>query len=259
MTVVEMMGMVGSGKTTLAGVMSDDLEGKGFQVLPVTEALHVVLSRTAVGSVVRALVSSEAGRERVHGVLYRRVIRPCYCWIFIARHPRLAALALAAVGRSAIGVRHRVRILKLFVRPGAAQLFLGPRMEVNEILLFEEGLVHRAVNLFSWCEGEVDVAALEQYVDRVPATDLIVVVEASTAVAVDRARARGLPVRLIGVDDATIERFMARAAEVAVFVAGALRRSDRPTVVIDNDGPVADAIASLRASLADHLAEWDQR
>ena len=76
LTVVEMAGMVGAGKTTLASAVAEELEDRGDRVLEPREAIAEVLDRSAVGTLSRRLLRSRAARCRMFRAIYRTVVRP---------------------------------------------------------------------------------------------------------------------------------------------------------------------------------------
>jgi Ser/Thr protein kinase RdoA (MazF antagonist) len=80
--------------------------------------------------------------------------------------------------------------------------------------LVDEGLVHRAVNLFGWYP-QPSAEAVRRYVSLVPLPDALVAVQADPEDARERALARGAPKRLAGSSDADVSAFISQAREVA--------------------------------------------
>jgi len=249
LSVVEMAGMVGAGKTTLAAAVTAALEDRGYRVLRPAVAIDEVLDRSLVGMAARLLVRSPTARRRVQRAVYRLVLRPCHMAWFVAGRARPTATAVGAVWRSPLPGWHRRKIVGLLLRSAATQLYLVRRMRSDEVLLIDEGLVHRAVNLFAWTDGDVDLAAVAHYVTSLPPTDLLVLVTAPLLVCVERADARGLPRRLVGHDDATVARFMTNAAAVVDALPELLRAGCQPWVRVDNGGMRGDAVAALRVAV----------
>ena len=255
LTTVEMAGMVGAGKTTLADAVAAELEDHGYRVLRPAAAVAEALDRSTVGAVSRRLTRSPAARRHLQRAWYRLVVRPAHIACFVAGRLRPTWSAARAVKRSPLPRWHRRKILGLLLRPAATQRYLERRLRPDEVVLLDEGMVHRAVNLFAWTAGDVDLAAVGRYVDGLPATDLVVLVTAPLEVCIERAGARGLPRRLAGRDEATVSRFMHNAATVVDALPGLLRRGRRRWVAIDNRGTRDAAAALVRRAVRANLAD----
>lgn len=251
---VEMVGMVGAGKTTLGAALSEYLGKRGLVVMSVEDAIQVVLGRSWFGSVLRRIVPA-AARRRMLTAGYKLVVRPWHSLRFVAANPALTRMAMRALMRSPLPSWHRRKIFGLYLRPGAAAHYFRPRLRPQEVLLLEEGLVHRAVNLHAWSARDVDAVAIEAYLSTAPATDLVVLVSASLATCRERIDDRGLPARLDGHDDATVERFMTNACGVVDLVATFLKVSARPSLVLHNDGPFDETVEEMQVAIDTHLAE----
>lgn len=247
-TVVEMAGMVGAGKTTLAADLVTVLEASGYRVLSIIDAIDEVLGRSTIGAVIRRLLPSVDRQRRALSTTYKLLLRPWYSLRFAISHPALTLVAARAAMSTPLPMWHRRTLIALFLRPAAAELCFRRRLRSREILLLEEGLLHRAVNVFAW-GGTVDHARLQRYLAALPAADLVVLVTAPLDTCLARVGSRGLPARLEGHDDATVARFMANAVEVAERMTDALARSGRPAIVIDNGGDLETSVAALRAAL----------
>jgi homoserine kinase type II len=253
LTVVEMAGMVGAGKTTLASVVAADLEGRGYRVLRPAIAITEVLDRSFFGALSRRLLRSATARRRMLRAVYRGAVRPWYTAMFVMGCPGPIWSAMRAQWRSPLPGWHRRKILSLLLRLAAAQLYLSRRMRPDEVLLLEEGMVHRAVNVFAWSDGDVDLAAVGRYVTGLPRTDLVVLVTAPLSVCIERADARGLPRRLAGRDDATVARFMRNAAVIVDVLPDLLSARSRPSVVVHNGGALDAAVTALQEAIGFRL------
>jgi hypothetical protein len=119
--------------------------------------------------------------------------------------------------------------------------------------LLEEGLVQRAVNIFAWGRDGVDRAATIEYLAALPISDLVLFVEVTESTSFERATSRGLPARLVGHEEDTVQRFMKNAADIAGITEAHLEQVDRASFVIENGGPLDRALASLEAVVESHL------
>lgn len=206
------------------------------------------MDRSLLGRASRRLIRSVSARSRIHRGVFRALVRPCHTVGFVASNLGLVWLVLTALRASPIPLWHRRRIFRLFIQRAAALRFLGHRLRENEFLVLDEGLLHRAVNVFAW-SPVVDEGALLRYLRLVPRPQLVVVVEAPSATASDRAVRRGLPKRLAGFDDAKTRDFFANADRVIKDISDLVESSESPVVTVDNSGPPDQAQASLRRGL----------
>lgn len=246
-TVVELVGMVGSGKTTIARELPEMLASRGITAYTGKEALAVCMDRSWLGPLTRRLAGTHSDRVRINLAIYRRLVRPLFVLAFTLSYPRAVFWGLRAPGTRAIPRLHRRKVRQLFLRMAALIHFVRPRLAEGEVVVLEEGTVHRAVNLFAW--GEVDRAITEKFLDALPPSDLIISVEAPLPVCLERTEGRGLPRRLTERDERTIGRFMENAAGIIEIVGEWLERSPSPVITVFNGGRLEEALGSLLGAL----------
>ena len=253
MNTIEMAGMVGAGKTTLAHRLRAMLRKRDIDALTVHEAIELAMKRSTFGRFSHRLLRTPSHRQTAELVAYRLLVRPGHEMWFIANHLRLTRHVVRSLQRLPLPLWHRRRIFRLFLRRAAALEFLSRRLEPREILIVEEGLVQRAVNIFAWGQHGVDPTAVTEYLTNVPPSDLVLFVDVPESTSFERASARGLPARLIGHEENTVERFMMHAADIAAITVTCLEQADRPLCVIENGGSRDRAIESLENVVEDHL------
>ncbi len=219
MRIVEIAGPVGAGKSSL--------------VEPLTRAL---VERGA------------AARTLEHVAPQGRVRRLLWSFAFAVRHPRLLARATRAALAAPIPWWHRRIILGLALGVGGRLLAAASRAAEDEWVIVDEGLVHRAVNLFAW-RHEVPRQDVTRYLASVPLGEALVIVQSPAEVELERALSRGLPKRLVGKSPEEVRAFVSRAREVALFAAGVVEgRGGRVLHVESTTSPeraaslVADAL-----------------
>jgi hypothetical protein len=130
-------------------------------------------------------------------------------------------------------------------------------LDEDEILLLEEGLLHRAINLFSWHQDGPGFDLVDQYLDHVPALNLVVRVDAPQESCWQRSQARGLPSRLRQKDDETTALFFENAGRIVARISAHLAGSGRPAIVVDNGGQRGDFEPALGIALRRALADLD--
>ena len=206
--VLELVGLPGAGKTTTAPLVIEELRGRGFAPLTVSEAIDAAVARSTRGRLLRILGVRPPYRRRTRALL---VEAPAALALPIVA-PRLALALIDALRRLPVPAGHRAAIARRALRVVAAQRFVRPRLRAGEAVVIDEGPVHRVVNLYAW-RPSTPAGSIRGYLDAAPLPDAVLEVRVPTAEAVARLRAReaGLPERLRGADDARLRRFVERA------------------------------------------------
>lgn len=246
--IIELVGAIGAGKSTLAGALQEWLSERGFEALSPADGLSRCLARSPSWRLACRLLYLALGERRGRRATVR-VGRTLALMRFVLAHPRLAWLAARSAGELPLPRWHRRTIRRLFFQVAAEYQFLRGRLRPDEVVVFDEGFVHRAVNLYGWRENGIDRALLSRYFARLPASDLVVLVTAPAEHCAARSRERGLPRRLRGQEEKVISRLLANSALIAGLAAGYLAESERPYLVVENGGPLAESVAALRAAL----------
>ncbi len=242
MRLIEFVGMVGAGKSVLAERLIAHLRSEGREVLSIGEALQRATSATSG-------VSTVTGPR-----IARRLARIVGIVRFVASNRALAGRVIRSQIGLPITARHRLAILRLFFRQMGTIAIIDRYLANDEIVVLDEGPVHRAVNLFSWA-NRVDLAAARAYLNLLPAGGLVVHVAVPTAVASARTAERGYPKRLDTVDPVAVESFMAGAAAVVDLVAEHLTGGDRSVIMVGNDRALDATLEELTARVDDYLDE----
>jgi Ser/Thr protein kinase RdoA (MazF antagonist)/ribose 1,5-bisphosphokinase PhnN len=237
--IAELVGPVGAGKSTLLRHLERALRERGVMTLPPALAVDRGLGRSAVGPLVRPLL----GRPGTAPVTRQLLVDLPYGLWTMVRRPRLGLSVARALLGSPLPWWHRRLILRLWLEVAGREAFVRSRLAPGEALVFDEGLVHRAVNLFAW-QPAATAGAVISYLTRAPRPDLVVVVAASPEVAAERIATRGLPKRLRGRDDVQVAEFLQRARQVLDTTETWLAASGVPMVRIENAGPL-DTVPSI--------------
>jgi len=244
MMFVEFTGMVGAGKSTLALALKKLLQDNNFEALSLGEAIVNQMERSLLGRLVYS-IAPVAWRTRVLYKVYSLGVEPLCRVHFAYENPRLVWKVCASQFHRQIPLRHRQAILSLFFKIAGGYQFLRHRLEPNQVVILEEGLIHRAVNLYAWEPKQIDPALLMTYFSLLPALDLVVLVRAPFDICMERAEFRGLPSRLHGKDESTVDRFMNHSAQIIGLASEFLASTDRPVVEVDNGGQLEEGIANL--------------
>ncbi len=254
MNTIEMAGTVGAGKTTLADALRVMLTQRDVEVFDVKDAIELAMKRSNLGGLFGWLLRAPSHRRTASVIAYRALVRPWHEMWFITHHLHLTRLVLRTLRHLPLPIWHRRRIFRLFLRRAASLEFLRSRIGPGEILIVEEGLVQRAVNIFAWDRHAVDQAAVTEYLTALPSLDLVLFVEIAEPTSFERASLRGLPARLAGHTEDAVERFMMHAVDVASITVTYLEQTDGPFYIIENGGPLDRTLDSLEAIVEDQLA-----
>jgi hypothetical protein len=165
---------------------------------------------------------------------------------FSLKHPELVWKAWTASRRLEDLPRwHRKIIFDLFLEVAGWYEGLSDNGPAKSMIVVDEGLAHRSVNLFAWQTQELDTRAIRSYIEDLPEVPLTILVSAPMDVALERAQNRGLPVRLRGKDPQTIRRFVEHSHAVASLAGEFLTSKGRMVIKVDNTVELEQSIAVL--------------
>jgi hypothetical protein len=244
---IEFYGQVGSGKSTVAQAARRFLLEAGLEPVDMKTAIARCLARSRLGRLLPA-----ADRRGVMWALhvYKRSYFPLYGLRLALTNPRLVAAAIRAQLGNGLPWWHKRKIWRLFFNLAIGYSFVSGRLVEDEVLLLEEGFLHRAINLFSWQTDGVRAGLVRQYLGRLPVLDLAVRVDTPMALCQERSLARGLPSRLRPKDDDTTTIFFENAGQILTLISAHLAGSGRPAIVVDNGGRRGHFEAALTAALS---------
>jgi thymidylate kinase len=252
--VIEFLGPPGAGKSTLLPMVRDLCRDAGLSPATMVESARPLASRTWIG---RLVVRLPDGRIRSHGLwLVFRLAATASSVRQIVRTWPLAWRVLGSQrGRVPGAESGSRRVLYWFHRLlGGHGLFLRCAT-TGEVLLLDEGYVHRVVQLFASAVEVPDPAAVHRYLETVPVPDLTVVVRAPIERCRDRVSRRGVWPRFAGRDADELRRFIASAHRATMVAADYARDQGWDLIEVDNGADGLDACqALLRAALTERLA-----
>jgi thymidylate kinase len=260
MMIVELIGAPGAGKTTLLPVVLGFFQAHDCRAYTVVEAARPFARRTVWGKIVLGLAPLAWQRPLLWRVFY--YLSVVYRLKFVVWHWQLIQLVLAAQSRrpAAADVRQR-QVLPWFFRQAGYYEVVQSLIQPDDVLVFDEGFIHRVVQLFTSSvenPGEEQIAA---YVNLLPQPDLVVFIQASPDVCEKRIYARGLWQRAQHKDAAEIAQFVVHAHQAVDLAVAQARRRGWLVVEVDNSGNDLTAVkADLRRQLAQaSLGNWQKQ
>ena len=227
--IIELAGSSGAGKSTVADLVQELLQQQSVHALP----------------------AEAAGQAILHRLRWRTPWQQLKAWQglqFSLEHPALAWMALAAQWARPIPWQHRRWVLRWFFATGGLYRFCRGRAMPHEVAVFNEGLLHCTVSLFTSEHEPPAAVTVARYVHRLPRPDLLIVLEVPPALCVERLKRRALPLRrLQGSGPEATLPFVEHAAQAVAIATNEARQRNWPLLVIDNTVPLAQVRETLRA------------
>jgi thymidylate kinase len=233
---IEFLGGVGSGKSSLAAALKERFKTAEIPVSSPQEALNIRIARSLPTAMLH-------GRSEN---VVRRALLAGYQTRFSLKHPKLVWQAWSASQKLRNLPRwHRKIIFSLFLEVAGWYEGESYRVPAKSMVVADEGLAHRSINLFAWQNRDLDTKKIQAYIESLPQVPLTVLVSVPVEVGLERAHQRGLPVRLRGKDPQTIRRFVENSHTVA-SLAGDFLTSNRSSVIkIANHSGLEQSITTL--------------
>lgn len=245
--IVELAGAPGSGKTSSSDGVVAALAEMGWRAHKPEEAARLVVSRLPLGRLI-GLAPSSGVRRGLWWRLYL-VHRLLGAARSVARDPRhLVALLRFQRARPPEALGRRRRVVHWYLRTTGAQEFFRRHGGPEEAVVFDEGQVHRVVQLFSSTVETPLPEAVTSYLDRIPRPDLLILVRCPPEVCEERIRARGIWPRLSDLGDEGLARFVSNAHTAVSHAAAYARAAGWATIEVDNTDDAAEP--ATRAAVA---------
>jgi hypothetical protein len=243
--IVDMLGAPGAGKTTTVPTVIEELNRLGQPMREITEVARPEAARTGLGRIVTRLPDrlESAALWRIH--LMRRWLYG-YWTLFTTPH-LLWLVARTQVMRPKRADTRRRRVVFWFVRTlGTVAMFSRAG---STGVLFDEGLTHRTVQLFTSAVEAPSPAMIDRYLDEIPLPDVVVHIVCPVDVCRQRVHSRGVWDRWSHRSADEIDAYVANAHTAVTMTADGLRRRGVRVVELDNGGdrPVdlADSLVNV--------------
>ncbi len=251
--IIEFIGAPGAGKTTLLPEVTRFFESHGCRAFTVVEAARPLARRTLGGRLVHRLAPAMLKRPLLWRIFYLHGF--AHRLSFMAQRPRLIAQVLASQrGRPAnADVRQRQVLPWLFRHMGYYE-FLRRHARTDEVLLFDEGFIHRVVQLFTSSAERPSPSQITDYLDFVPRPDLIIFVQASVEICEERIYERGLWPRAQHKDPAEISQFICHAHDAVEMAVAHARRKRWLVLEVANDGADLTAVQTMLWQQLDQIS-----
>jgi thymidylate kinase len=249
---IEFLGNSGAGKSTLIPILKQLLRDDGLAAMSALEAIHHYMRKTYAGRLI-CLLAPRALQGPILWRFFSYFTSNLSAAVFALENPRLISYVVRSQLSRQIPWRHRRLILRLFFQMTGWYRFLKSRSKPGEVLLFDEGFVHRATHIFVSESECLDPDHIAAYLSLLPRSDLVVRIQAPLDTCLARVYARGLQIRLRNLEAPEIEQFMANAERVVDITAQYLENSGWETIKVKNDGDLEASATDLRQQLTRHF------
>jgi thymidylate kinase len=246
--IIEFIGVQGAGKSTMALVARQVLRDLGLKAMFVPEASRCCLMRAPLGRVIR-FVTPPRWQERVTWGVFRRLL-VLYKVQFAVRNRTLALRVLGVLARRQLSWRDKRSIMRWFFRDASYYRYFSDRLLPDEVLILDEGLVHRATSLYTSASEDPSLPEVTSYVKLLPRSDLVIWVQASLDICAARVSSRGMSKRYLGRDLAPYLNNSAKTIDIALQ---GIRDIGWDTVVTSNDGNLEACAGDLRGLLKERV------
>jgi len=248
--IVEFIGTPGSGKTTLMPVVKEHFNGQHFQAYSVLEAARPFAGRTLPGKMVSWLTPGKIQRFLLWQLFY--AYSYSYQPRFSKQHKKLMDSVLEFQKLRPISKSDRTHVLHWFIHLTGVYEFLRSQALAGDLLIIDEGFLHRVVQLFASEKEIPDLTSVAKYLDLIPRPDLIIYPKASSAVCIRRVFERGVWERFRTKGREDTSRFIRNAHLIVDFTVKFIKEEGWTVVEVDND---KESVATSKSDLKRGLSE----
>jgi thymidylate kinase len=233
--IVEFFGTPGAGKTTLLKATQTIFQERGFRAYSVVEAARPFSQRTLLGQAVNRLSPAQYRKQLLWQVFYYTSL--VYRLKFMREHMQLSKYVASSQKRrpaaAAIGER---RVLYWFHHLMGYHEFLRAHAQPGEVLIWDDGFVHRAVHLHASTVETPDLADIRTYVDLIPQPDIVIVPCTPIEVCEERIMQRGIWKHFQNKNRVELKQYLASADRVVKGTLDYIKSRGWLVVEVDNSG-----------------------
>lgn len=231
--IVEFIGTPGAGKTTFMPVVSEHFKNQHFQPYTVVEAARPFAARTVPGKLVGMLPFGKLQRFLLWQIFY--ALSYSYRSKFAKQNQTLMQTVLDFQHQRPINKTDKDHVLRWFLHQTGSYEFLKSYAQAGEMLLFDEGFVHRVVQLFASENESPDLDRVANYLDLIPKPDLIIFPNASSEVCEKRVIKRGLWKRFQAKGREETSKYIKNAYKIVKYAVKYIKLQGWTVIEVDNN------------------------
>lgn len=241
--VVEFVGVPGSGKTTTADHLVEQLVLAGIDAGTIVGLARRRAAATTLGKLIRTVAPRRLGAPLLWWVFYALgIVRGVG---FLLGNPGLARAVVGSQARRRGPVRTRWHIVYWFLQlVGRYRLLLDGSTGVD-VLVIDDGFVHRSVHLYATSLVDPHTRSLDRYLDLIPVPDLVVRVDTDTRLCLERVIDRGVWAHSRHLTRVELGSYLAAARAVVDSATEAARRRGTTVVEVPGTGDSAEIAGEI--------------
>ncbi|HAW51385.1 MAG TPA: hypothetical protein DCX54_03500 [Flavobacteriales bacterium] len=243
--IVEFLGTQGSGKTTLLPMVVAFFREKGMQANSVTEAARLYAQRTLLGKLISIIAPGFIRDKLLWQVYYQKSVVARL--IFNLKNRSLVSYInkTQRARPAGAGVRER-RIRYWFSHLSGIYTFLKMHALKNEILVFDDGFVHRVVHLNASSIETPQRGNIVEYLSRIPLPILLIVPRVPLDECVNRVENRGIWKHFRDRTQDDLRQYLANSEYIVNIAVDELRAKGCLVIEVDNNhADVRETFAEL--------------
>lgn len=247
--VIEFLGTPGAGKTTLLKAARTFFQDNGFQAYSVVDAARPLAQRTFPGKLVNRFSPASYRKQLLWQVFYYSSL--INRRNFKRKHPRLIKYVTYSQPRrpAEAAVRER-RVLYWFYHLIGYYEFLTKHVQPGEVLIWDDGFVHRAVHLHASRVETPDLGQVRAYLDLIPQPDLLIVPCTPIEICEERIMQRGIWEHFRNKSRAELKQYLTSANQVVIGTVNYVKAKGWTVIEVDNSsGNLAAAPEELQKKL----------
>jgi thymidylate kinase len=231
--VVEFFGTPGAGKTTLLKAAQTIFQQRGLRTYSVVEAARPFAQRTVLGKAVHRLSPSQYRKQLLWQVFYYTSLIDRLK--FVRKHRDLVRYVTHSQKRRPVeaAIRER-RVLYWFNHLMGYYEFLTTHTQPGEVLIWDDGFVHRAVHLHASMVETPALADVRTYVDLIPQPDLVIVPCTPIEVCEERIMQRGIWKHFRDRSRSELRQYLTSASQVVTGTIDYLKAKGWTVIEVDN-------------------------
>lgn len=239
MKLIEITGIPGSGKSTVAPIIKDFFRKKGFDVQDGVSILNQCRSFPLNIFFVRMMfkwVTAILSESRIRTIARILKLKEQYALKFIEQNAELYKRVINITESRPISKDHKRLTIQFFLNTASSYQIALESLSKNAILILEEGFAHKATTIFvSVEENSIDFKEIEKYLNEAPKINAIINLKANEVLCQKRLRDRKLPLRLENKTDDEVMKFLSKSKSVIDFTVSYLSNKGVPIFAITNE------------------------
>lgn len=231
--VVEFLGTPGAGKTTLLKAARTFFQDNGFQAYSVIDAARPLAQRTLSGKLVNRLSPASYRKQLLWQVFYYSSLIDRLN--FRRKHPQLIKYVTYSQQRrpDEAAIRER-RVLYWFYHLIGYYEFLTKHAQSGEVLIWDDGFVHRAVHLHASRVETPNLQQVRTYLDLIPQTDILIVPCTPIEICEERIVQRGIWEHFRNKSRAELKQYLTSANQVVIGTVNYVKAKGWTVIEVDN-------------------------